>query len=84
MVSMDFKYRESISKYLAWYQQRQGQAPQLLIYAAFSQASGVTDYFSGSGSWTDFILTISILQAEDVADYYCLQHYSAPPTVLQP
>ncbi|XP_072369016.1 immunoglobulin kappa light chain-like [Scyliorhinus torazame] len=74
---------QSVSSYVAWYQQREGQKPALLIYAATTRFTGISDRFTGSGSGTRFTLTISNVQNEDVADYYCQQHYSYPYTVIQ-
>uniref|UniRef100_G1T6G3 Ig-like domain-containing protein n=1 Tax=Oryctolagus cuniculus TaxID=9986 RepID=G1T6G3_RABIT len=78
-VTMNCQASEDIDSYLSWYQQKPGKPPTLLISGASNLESGVPPRFSGSGSGTDYTLTIGDLQAEDAATYFCQGYSSYPP-----
>ncbi|XP_074146704.1 uncharacterized protein LOC141556457 [Sminthopsis crassicaudata] len=65
---------------IAWHQQSPGKAPRFLMYVSssgsVSKGEGVPARFSGSASGADRYLSISSVQPEDEADYYC-QTYSS-------
>nr|7K7H_L Chain L, Fab Light Chain Variable Domain [Mus musculus] len=81
-VNMSCKSSQSLfnsrtrKNHLAWYQQKPGQSPKLMIYWASTGECVVRDRFTGSGCGTDFTLTISSVQDEDRAVYLCKQSHN--------
>uniref|UniRef100_UPI0035CD3D46 FabL n=1 Tax=Mus musculus TaxID=10090 RepID=UPI0035CD3D46 len=79
-VSITCKASQNVGTDVSWYQQKPGKSPKPLIYWASNRFTGVPDRFTGSRSGTDFTLTISNVQSEDLADYFCEQYSSYPLT----
>uniref|UniRef100_A0A8C9HFX4 Ig-like domain-containing protein n=1 Tax=Piliocolobus tephrosceles TaxID=591936 RepID=A0A8C9HFX4_9PRIM len=65
--------------YVSWYRQHPGTTTKLIMHNVNTRPSGVSDHFSGSKSGNMASLTISGLQVEDEADYYC-SSYEASDT----
>ncbi|KAG9331249.1 hypothetical protein JZ751_019571 [Albula glossodonta] len=77
-VTLNCRASSSVNSYLAWYQQKPGESPKLLVYYASNRASGTPARFTGSGSGTSYMLKISGVQAEDAGDYYSLSAVDTP------
>uniref|UniRef100_A0A3B3HS96 Ig-like domain-containing protein n=1 Tax=Oryzias latipes TaxID=8090 RepID=A0A3B3HS96_ORYLA len=74
-VSIRCQTSSGVGNHIGWYLQKSGEAPKLLMYASTRQ-SGVSDRFRGSGSGSDFTLTISGVQAGDSGVYYCQSYHN--------
>uniref|UniRef100_UPI003D9CBEA3 Fab eOD-CL04.1 lambda light chain n=1 Tax=Homo sapiens TaxID=9606 RepID=UPI003D9CBEA3 len=61
--------------YPSWFQQKPGQTPRTLIYSTNNKHSWTPARFSGSLLGGKAALTLSGVQPEDEADYYCLLYY---------
>nr|4EDX_A Chain A, light chain of FAB of murine anti-NGF [Mus musculus]4EDX_L Chain L, light chain of FAB of murine anti-NGF [Mus musculus] len=79
-VTISCRASQDISNHLNWYQQKPDGTVKLLIYYISRFHSGVPSRFSGSGSGTDYSLTISNLEQEDIATYFCQQSKTLPYT----
>uniref|UniRef100_A0A8C6VMH7 Ig-like domain-containing protein n=1 Tax=Naja naja TaxID=35670 RepID=A0A8C6VMH7_NAJNA len=62
---------------IGWLQQKSGEAPRFVHCDGCSRGEGIPDRFTGTRSGNNGYLTITNLQAEDEADYYCLMWYSS-------
>ncbi|CAM4724007.1 unnamed protein product [Leuciscus chuanchicus] len=75
IATIDCKTDTGIDGYgLAWYQQKHGEAPKLIITGVNDLYDESFSRFSGDGArgGTDFSLTISGVQTEDAGHYYCM------------
>nr|7JZ1_L Chain L, MGC34 light chain [Homo sapiens] len=64
--------------YPSWFHQKPGQPVRALIYSTSKTHSWTPARFSGSLLGGKAALTLSNVQPEDEADYYCLLYYGGP------
>uniref|UniRef100_A0A670JWT8 Ig-like domain-containing protein n=1 Tax=Podarcis muralis TaxID=64176 RepID=A0A670JWT8_PODMU len=67
-----------------WFQQRSGQVPRFVHCESCSKGEGIPDRFTASRSGTVGYLTITNVQVEDEAVYYCCRWYSSTKTFPLP
>ncbi|XP_067861663.1 immunoglobulin lambda-1 light chain-like [Heptranchias perlo] len=67
------------SYYTSWYWQKPGSAPVFVWYQSSTRGPGIPDRFTGSvdSSTNKMHLTITNVQSEDAADYYCAVRLSS-------
>ena len=65
---------------IGWYKQQPDKAPKYLMYVYdsgnYGKGDGIPDSFSGSSSGAQRYLSISNIQPDDEADYFCGTYYS--------
>uniref|UniRef100_A0A452TSF9 Ig-like domain-containing protein n=1 Tax=Ursus maritimus TaxID=29073 RepID=A0A452TSF9_URSMA len=83
-ISITCRSNMEVGTSMAWYQQKPNEAPRLLVFGASARAAGTPSRFRGSGSGSDFSLTIHGVETEDVGVYYCQQHFLWPLPVTGP
>ncbi|ELW72428.1 Ig lambda chain V-II region MGC [Tupaia chinensis] len=70
------------NNYVSWFQRSPGMVQRTLIYYVRPWPSGIPDRFSGSKSGNMASLTISGLQSEDEAGYYCSAYAASAPYMM--
>nr|XP_060641765.1 immunoglobulin kappa light chain-like [Anolis sagrei ordinatus] len=64
------------SNHVHWFQQKSGGVPRYVHGNGYNRGPGIPDRFTATASGNIGSLTITNVQAEDEADYYCLCWFS--------
>ncbi|KAK9405518.1 hypothetical protein NXF25_004292, partial [Crotalus adamanteus] len=56
---------------IGWYQQKEGKGPRFVHCDGCSRGEGIPNWFTATRSGSTGSLTITNVEAEDEADYYC-------------
>nr|AFM86791.1 immunoglobulin light chain [Callorhinchus milii] len=67
------------SYWVSWYQRKPGSAPVFVWYQSGTTGQGIPDRFTGSKGSSNMHLTISGVQPEDAAEYFCGAWLSTSP-----